>query len=95
MHPNPTTTGTAATAHALYSHLLLLTHAQAHSSVPFVPGTHPELRVGHFTIYGGAYYSYIYARYISSALWNKYLVEDPLDARAGGVGGAGTVECTD
>ena len=32
------------------------------SSVPYVPGTSPELRVGHLTIYGGSYYGYVYAR---------------------------------
>lgn len=51
----------------------------------FAPsGTHPEARMGHLTIYGATYYSYTYARCLSSAIWNKLLAHDPLDPGAGG-----------
>lgn len=46
-------------------------------------GTHPQLRVGHFTIYGASYYSYLYARCLSSAIWNKFMADDPLNPDAG------------
>lgn len=44
---------------------------------------HPEARIGHFTIYGGAYYSYLYARCLSSTIWDSMLGHDPLDRGAG------------
>ncbi|EFJ50295.1 hypothetical protein VOLCADRAFT_88756 [Volvox carteri f. nagariensis] len=51
------------------------------SSVPYVPGTKPELRVGHLTIYGGAYYGYVYARCLAAQLWKLTgLEEAPLDS---------------
>ncbi|KAG2485902.1 hypothetical protein HYH03_015346 [Edaphochlamys debaryana] len=54
------------------------------SSVPFVPGTSPELRVGHLTIYGGAYYGYVYARCLAASLWRASGLEaHPLDPGAG------------
>ncbi|KXZ54341.1 hypothetical protein GPECTOR_5g423 [Gonium pectorale] len=54
------------------------------SSVPHVPGTRPELRVGHLTIYGGSYYSYVYARCLAAQLWRSTgLEEAPLDPGAG------------
>ncbi|KAG2425921.1 hypothetical protein HXX76_013295 [Chlamydomonas incerta] len=54
------------------------------SSVPYVPGTSPELRVGHLTIYGGSYYGYVYARCLSAQLWRASgLAEAPLDPGAG------------
>ncbi|PNH07339.1 Mitochondrial intermediate peptidase [Tetrabaena socialis] len=54
------------------------------SSVAFVPGTSPELRVGHLTIYGGAYYGYVYARCLAAQLWRSTgLADDPLDPAAG------------
>lgn len=46
-------------------------------------GTHPEARIGHFTIYGATYYSYVYARCLSSAIWLRMLAHDPLDPGAG------------
>eukprot|EP00967_Tisochrysis_lutea_P049498 scaffold60636_cov28-Tisochrysis_lutea.AAC.1 len=46
-------------------------------------GLRPEVRVGHFTIYGGGYYSYLYARCLSSAIWTDLLAQDPLDKGAG------------
>eukprot|EP00983_Pelagomonas_calceolata_P090576 1157438-Pelagomonas_calceolata.AAC.11 len=46
-------------------------------------GLRPEARVGHFTIYGGGYYSYLYARCLSSAIWTDLLAQDPLDKGAG------------
>jgi intermediate peptidase len=55
-------------------------------SVPTVPGTHPAARISHFTVYGGSYYSYVYARCLSSALWARLLEADPLDPAAGGWG---------
>lgn len=39
--------------------------------------------MGHLTIYGATYYSYVYARCLSAAMWNKLLVHDPLDPEAG------------
>ncbi|GIL91162.1 hypothetical protein Vretifemale_18866 [Volvox reticuliferus] len=47
-------------------------------------GTSPELRVGHLTIYGGAYYGYVYARCLAAQLWRLTgLAEAPLDPVAG------------
>ncbi|KAG2434975.1 hypothetical protein HYH02_011974 [Chlamydomonas schloesseri] len=54
------------------------------SSVPYVPGTSPELRVGHLTIYGGSYYGYVYARCLAAQLWRASgLADAPLDPGAG------------
>jgi len=56
---------------------------EPHTSLPTVSGLRPEVRVGHFTIYGGGYYSYLYARCLSSAIWTDLLAQDPLDKGAG------------
>ncbi|KAF5843142.1 hypothetical protein DUNSADRAFT_2179 [Dunaliella salina] len=56
---------------------------EPHSSLPTVSGLRPEARVGHFTIYGGGYYSYLYARCLSSTIWANLLAQDPLDKGAG------------
>ncbi|GLC42091.1 hypothetical protein PLESTM_001284900 [Pleodorina starrii] len=57
---------------------------QVASSVPYVPGTSPELRVGHLTIYGGSYYGYVYARCLAAQLWSfTGLEEAPLDPGPG------------
>ncbi|GFR47668.1 hypothetical protein Agub_g9412 [Astrephomene gubernaculifera] len=54
------------------------------SSVPYVPGTSPELRVGHLAIYGGTYYGYVYARCLAAQLWHTTgLAEAPMDRGAG------------
>ncbi|KAF6261102.1 peptidase family M3-domain-containing protein, partial [Scenedesmus sp. NREL 46B-D3] len=47
------------------------------------PGTCPQARFSHLTIYGASYYSYLYARCLSEALWETHLAADPLDATAG------------
>lgn len=46
---------------------------EKHSSIRHPQGTHPQARITHFTVYGGSYYSYIYARFLSSALWSKFM----------------------
>ncbi|MEW5313109.1 MAG: hypothetical protein WDW38_004701 [Sanguina aurantia] len=61
------------------------TVTERHGSLPVAEGTRPELRVGHFSVYGGTYYSYLYARCLSSALWDTYLAADPFDPCAGDV----------
>jgi intermediate peptidase len=60
--------------------------AQQYSSLPPPPDTCPQARFSHLTIYGACYYSYLYARCISEALWNVHLAADPLDPAAGGLG---------
>jgi Zn-dependent oligopeptidase len=57
--------------------------AQQYSSIPPPLGTCPQARFSHLTIYGASYYSYLYARCISEALWNAHLAADPLDPQAG------------
>jgi intermediate peptidase len=57
--------------------------ARRFSSIPHPLGTHPQARVGHFTVYGGSYYSYVYARFLSAAVWNQYLEGRSLDREAG------------
>jgi intermediate peptidase len=57
--------------------------AQQYSSIPPPPGICPQARFSHLTIYGASYYSYLYARCISEALWNTHLAADPLDPQAG------------
>jgi intermediate peptidase len=59
------------------------TVAQQYSSLPPPPDTCPQARFSHLTIYGACYYSYLYARCISEALWNTHLAADPLDPAAG------------
>ncbi|KAL6759533.1 hypothetical protein V8C86DRAFT_2574236 [Haematococcus lacustris] len=56
---------------------------EPHSSLPWITGSHPEARFGHLTIYAATYYAYVYARCLSSAVWNKLLAQDPLDPQAG------------
>lgn len=57
--------------------------AQQYSSIPPPPDTCPQARFSHLTIYGACYYSYLYARCISEALWNVHLAADPLNPEAG------------
>jgi Zn-dependent oligopeptidase len=42
-----------------------------------------QARFNHLTIYGASYYSYLYARCLSEAIWERHLAADPLDATAG------------
>lgn len=42
-----------------------------------------QARFGHLTIYGASYYSYLYARCLSEAIWGVHLASDPLDPEAG------------
>jgi Zn-dependent oligopeptidase len=49
--------------------------AARHSSVPHAPGTRPEARFSHLTVYSASYYSYTYARCLSAAVWRKYLAQ--------------------
>lgn len=42
-----------------------------------------QARFNHLTIYGASYYSYLYARCLSEAIWETHLAADPLDASAG------------
>ena len=39
--------------------------------------------MSHLTIYGGSYYSYVYARMLSAAVWNQHFEGCPLDREAG------------
>ncbi len=39
--------------------------------------------MSHLTIYGATYYSYVYARCLSAAVWDKLLARDPLCPDAG------------
>ena len=50
----------------------------AHGAPPVVPGTHPQLRFGHFVGYAGTYYSYPYASCFAAALWQAQFAGDPL-----------------
>jgi hypothetical protein len=54
-----------------------------HSSVPYAPGTAPQARFSHLTIYGAGYYTYLYARCLAASLWRLYFQEDPLSRAAG------------
>ncbi|GAX79131.1 hypothetical protein CEUSTIGMA_g6571.t1 [Chlamydomonas eustigma] len=57
--------------------------AQRHSSVSIPDGIHPQLRVSHLTVYGGTYYSYIYARVLSGSIWNEHFSHNPKNREAG------------
>uniref|UniRef100_A0A383VSJ1 Peptidase M3A/M3B catalytic domain-containing protein n=1 Tax=Tetradesmus obliquus TaxID=3088 RepID=A0A383VSJ1_TETOB len=57
--------------------------AAQHASLPPPAGTCPQARFNHLTIYGASYYSYLYARCLSEAIWETHLAADPLDASAG------------
>ncbi|GBF99345.1 hypothetical protein Rsub_11757 [Raphidocelis subcapitata] len=54
-----------------------------HSSIGHVPGTFPQARFSHLTIYGASYYSYPYARCLAEAVWRRHLADDPPDGAAG------------
>lgn len=51
---------------------------------PHVPGTCPELHVGHLTMYGGTNCEYVYGRCSAAQTWADTLAVDPLDPGAGG-----------
>ncbi len=55
-----------------------------YSSISHVQGTCPQARFSHLTIYGASYYSYLYARGLAEAVWQRHLAADPLDREAGG-----------
>jgi hypothetical protein len=42
-----------------------------------------QARFSHLTIYGASYYSYLYARCLSEAIWQTHLAADSLDATSG------------
>mmetsp|Transcript_4950 Transcript_4950/g.16151 ORF Transcript_4950/g.16151 Transcript_4950/m.16151 type:complete len:345 (+) Transcript_4950:102-1136(+) len=54
-----------------------------HSVVGPTPGTCQQVRFGHLVGYGAGYYSYLYARCFSGALWRELFSEDPLSPAAG------------
>lgn len=62
-----------------------LWHEVAKSYLSLLPPPHifPQARFSHLTIYGASYYSYLYARCISEALWERHLADDPLNHDAG------------
>ena len=39
--------------------------------------------MSHLTVYGGSYYSYVYARMLSAAVWNQHFEGCPIDRGAG------------
>ncbi len=39
--------------------------------------------MSHFTVYGASYYSYVYARFLSAAVWNKFFEGQPMNSEAG------------
>ena len=57
-------------------------HGRFHS-LPFVSNTAPQLRFSHLVGYGARYYSYLYARSVASAIWQKSFQDDPFSASAG------------
>lgn len=75
--------------------------ASSHCALPHLAGSRPELRLGHLAIYGGTYYSYLYARCLASHIWTASgLAANPLDPAAGaasitynGPAGAGSQPC--
>ncbi|PNW86102.1 hypothetical protein CHLRE_02g073400v5 [Chlamydomonas reinhardtii] len=82
--PAPTAAAGAGSASSWNSSDVWRKAVEMASSVPYVPGTSPELRVGHLTIYGGSYYGYVYARCLAAQLWRASgLAEAPLDPGAG------------
>ena len=52
-------------------------------SPSLLPGLHPQARISHLTVYGASYYSYVYARMLSAAVWNQHLEGRPMDREAG------------
>eukprot|EP00879_Flechtneria_rotunda_P021241 GHRR01022377.1.p1 GENE.GHRR01022377.1~~GHRR01022377.1.p1 ORF type:complete len:527 (+),score=170.00 GHRR01022377.1:1082-2662(+) len=60
-----------------------LSLAHQHSSLPPPQTTSPQARFSHLTIYGASYYSYLYARCLSEAIWDTHLLQDPLNPHTG------------
>lgn len=58
-------------------------HGRMNMAVPFVEGTASHASFQHFAGYGAGYYSYVYARILSSQIWEKLFVDDPF-CRASG-----------
>ncbi|KAL6530222.1 Mitochondrial intermediate peptidase [Orobanche hederae] len=54
-----------------------------HTCWKHVEGTHWHTRFSHLVTYGAGYYSYLYAKCFSAAIWKKIFEEDPLSPSAG------------
>jgi intermediate peptidase len=72
--PSAAAGGSSAAWHAM---------AEQHLSLRPPSSTCPQARFSHLTIYGASYYSYLYARCLSEALWGLHLAQDPLNPDAG------------
>lgn len=59
----------------------MFVHQPQQTLKPFIHTS--QARFGHLTIYGACYYSYLYARCLSQALWDVHLADDPLNREAG------------
>lgn len=57
-------------------------HGQFHS-LPYVANTAPQLRFSHLVGYGARYYSYLLAKSVASAIWQKNFQADPYSGTAG------------
>jgi intermediate peptidase len=57
-------------------------HGEYHS-LPYVEGTAPQLRFSHLVGYGSRYYSYLLARSVASAIWQKNFQNNPYSGEAG------------
>jgi len=52
-------------------------------TLPYVPNTAPQLRFSHLVGYGARYYSYLLAKSVASAIWQKNFQDDPFSSTAG------------
>ena len=64
------------------SDVLERVQAEFHS-LPHVAGTGPQLRFSHLVGYGARYYSYLLARSVASAIWQKNFQKNPYSGEAG------------
>ena len=67
--------------------------SKQHSPLPFVPNTAWFLHFGHLNMYGGLYFSYIWAQAVAKIMWEKCFQNEPFSCEMGHQYGLKVLAC--